>query len=81
MSAFATIGIHNNFTACKPGIAMRSTDYKLTCWVNEIFNIVAKKFAYPYRQSPFNPWQKDVFYIVSNLILHCFFSSFNCFWR
>ena len=44
----ATIGIYNNFTSGKAGIAVGATNYKFTGWVNMVNGILIKHFGRNY---------------------------------
>ena len=43
MGPLATVRVNNNFTARKSGVAMRTSDDKLTGWVYMVLDIGAKK--------------------------------------
>ncbi len=42
MCSLPTIGIHNNFTACKTGITMRTADNKFSGGINKEKEIIIK---------------------------------------
>ena len=71
MSTLATIGIYNNLSARKPSITMRTTNYKLTCGVYIIFDIVMEKGEHTFgMQLLFHPWHENIDNIVLNPGLH-----------
>ena len=43
MSAFATIGIYNDFATSKAGVSVRAANYKFTCRVDMISNAVVEQ--------------------------------------
>ena len=72
MRPAATIGVYNNLATGQSGIAMGSTNHKLTRWIHVQFDVITKQALNRRTHCCLYPWDQNVFDIRPDLSEHGF---------
>ncbi|MNE65006.1 hypothetical protein D3C80_1604510 [compost metagenome] len=72
MCTLTTVSVYDNFSSGKTGITMRTTDYKLTGWVDVVFDFIIKEVLV-FRIFLDYTRDQDFFHILFDLLQHAFF--------
>ena len=70
MSSASTIGINDDFTACKTCVSVRSTNHKLSSWIHMQDELVVKEHLNFLGQFLHNTWQQDCFHVMLDAVHH-----------
>lgn len=65
-----TIEYNNNLSTSKTSITMWATNYKLTCWVNMIFDVIIEKCLNFWFQLRYHSWHQNLNYVFLDFCQH-----------